>query len=299
MTSDDWDEPEEYDDYDGEEDEPMSKHIVVASKEAGIELMTEWLKTKARGINFALLMDDEGVLKVYYRNEQPCFGELRTYGPKSTAPDVYKPSDLHHPFPDGHPIAVGTNFGWNGEWLDIAITPESSPWHSVLKEFITFDSERGKCIIITDTHIDPTIMVHMFRMINYNSSFESVFQKLKTIFPDEMASLLWVMTPSINFPLNNHFTINTYDYGNWSGNSPDFKLIFHRTPKEITGGTFYERWAYNRPDIDYIFGKGVTNIYNETNKICEKGQYSYFKIEGLPKVLELFKGWYKNAMVLE
>jgi len=283
---------------DEEEDENPSNHIVVATKEEGVTLMTEWLLTKADSINFTLLMDDEGVLKVYYRDCQPCYGELRTYGTNSTAPYVKKPSDLHHPFPDGNPIAVGSIFTNKNEWMDVALNPPTSPWFSVLKEFTIISNAAKSGIVITDTNIDPTIMVHMFRMMRESRTFNNSFQILKRIFPDEPEEILWVISTFIFFPLPEFYTTNSNDYANWAGNKPDINRIFNHNPMIITGGTFHDRWAYNRPDIDYIFGRNAMNIIGSIREVSIVGKYNYFKIEGLSKVVDLFKEWHKNAVVL-
>lgn len=84
------------------------------------------LSTEMVGINFALTMQQKGRRVTLKRQNQPCYGELRKYkkshGEEYTNPlpeDDYRPSDLHHPFPSGTPLALATSFrymrqGWSG-----------------------------------------------------------------------------------------------------------------------------------------------------------------------------------------
>ena len=86
--------------------------VVCNSKE---EMYAEMEKSilYSHGYNFTLGMFHEDKYKVWKRQNQPCQGgEMRKYGlthDDSTRPDDPRPGDLIHPFPDGIPLAVGTN----------------------------------------------------------------------------------------------------------------------------------------------------------------------------------------------
>lgn len=252
---------------------------------AATTLMTKW-PSELKGIcmSWSLITEEkDGTFSFYERPSQPCYGEMRPYAiinhsgydgqnyfemkqyaepellPKSQR-TVTMPHDLYAPFPTSIPKAVSVALNYNKATQPILETivfnPDVSPWRKVLKDVTLLYAddtyERLNGIMINDTTVDPTVMVHMFRKTNqiHSSQINDIIKH----FPEANPLAAFVLGQAMNGSVDRFQISDIIDYGNWSGNNQDWSAIMNGTPYDYTdGGTFKERYAYNRPRIDYIW----------------------------------------------
>lgn len=239
------------------------------------------LKTMNRlvGANFTLLMEDEGLYKVYERQNQPCQGgEMRkywsTHGDDCTRPFDHRPGDLKTPFPKGNPVAVAQDmYSYNthiGEkkieqhnnMID-AIYSSESPYlrgfgspESVLK--IKGDKEMYHRVIYTDTKVDSTLLVNSLQYKN-SCNFDTFRRYIEYGFTTrEALALPMLMNTNICESLNPDGSTRkiiipgatgTYYF---SGHA-SLRRIFEADANDLTGGTYYDRYDYNRPEVQDLF----------------------------------------------
>lgn len=211
-------------------------------------------------------------LFVRMNEHQPCQGgEMRTYksshGADCTRPEDGRPNDLYCPFPEGTPLVVGVpwqHVPWQHIYepfdpvKDIIFNPEISPWRSVLKKFELTE----KYSLILDTDVDSTTLVSLFRFMNSEwGSCGRTFNRMKEMYPNEDPLTLFIASVQSSLSYENEFVPKAASnyYTAFSG-SPDYRRIYNGTPIDLTGGTFKGRFAYNRPQIDYLFGQGVHKL---------------------------------------
>jgi hypothetical protein len=244
----------------------------VESLEAGLNHLRQFpISEKFNGrFNYAMLMqEDDESFTIVERVGMPCWGALREYE-KGTRPTDPWPFDLrtdHHLFPStGKPVAVAAFFAahlrlpnvkltgpeylysntsiedWN-KFIEFVFNPDISPWKAALKGFELIKNEHGyyQGVVLTDTNIDPNIMIAMLRQnVNMTSKAANWAQLLRDK-PQLDPRVAYLMT----------FTGDGYYF------NPRIILssFFKGEPVDISGGsTFYERESYNRPDISFIFG---------------------------------------------
>lgn len=289
--------------------------IDVVSQAKGIDVLNKFITTRHKngvGIDYAMLMELDGKFSVHQRWSMPCYGELRPYaqGSSSNGPyepnlmpeeqrKVHKPGDLFFPFPAGHPIAVAVPFriqshtDWNTILETIILNPETSPWRTALKEFtVTRKDKQISGIIITDTHINPTIMVNMFRNIRTHTHDEHIswwntVQKASDLTPFEAYILSQIFAQNMTF-------IKTHDYCTF-GPNPNYTRLLAGEPVDRTGGTFYARYAYDRPKQDHQWDDGEDKdavLYKRILKLIPdiKGEYAMYDMKKhFPIIVDEFK----------
>lgn len=274
--------------------------------DTGLNMMRGFVLNNQNRLIFNLIVQrGDDFIYVDY-SSQPCYGELRPYG--KTHPDmqpehqrsVSKPGDLHSPFPDGTPVAVAVPFfnkveGVNTEdynrILNLVLDPGLSPWREALHDFEVLKNAEGRIagIIIKDTNIDSTVMVNMF-MVLRGGSWGHFYKTLTTLlkkFPDEDPYLLLAAATQFG---------PTWESKNWAVNasfayylSPALNVknfLSGRFNEKITGGTFRDRFAYNRPDLHNVFGE---NAQTWTKLALENLGKTTFTEDEYPKFIELIK----------
>jgi hypothetical protein len=211
--------------------------------------------------------------------------------------EVFKPSDLYYPFPQGSPVALAVAFSpfdADGTAMikDVVLNPEISPWREVLKEFELIYDKKGRFIgiVITDTHINPTTMVNMFRKINrHHQNSSPLYTRLLASFSvlsKLEAFVLAQMCYSAGNDILMFYSGNDY---NPMDDNPDFTRVFGGTPIDTTGGTFYDRYAYDRPRIDFLWGVGKGRLSDNVKARTGKtGTYAYHTWEHMPIIVEEF-----------
>lgn len=222
------------------------------------------------GIAFSLAMSKDDKITVYERQNQPCYGEMRTYGKGSVPPERekdYKPGDLHSPFPKGTPEGVGvpirTSFSADtaihNEFMEWLFSKES-PWATGIDQIEFTKNKSGKNIGIvqTDTNFDPTVFVNLLKSVRgyYNRGSKWSEAKKKFGLNNFQAFLLSFSN------IANYDKLNVPTFlltpGCFYG-VLDLERFRNKNPYDKSGGlTFKQRSAYNRPEIEYIFSeKGV------------------------------------------
>lgn len=203
--------------------------------------------------------DEEGLFTIHERDREPCYGGLRKY--KSThkgdctQPD-HKPGDLHNPFPEGEPVAVGFSFSalkyLDSYYLFEACWGDTSPW---IKGFgsrenieVTY-TEDGKIlgVILKNTDIDPTVLVNLAKFTKAMTQHqEETFNSLVKEGLDTHEALA-VMTYN-----SGHLTpmgANGYTFSQ----VVDFKRFKSGDAKDHTGGTLRQRFDYSRKQLHNLF----------------------------------------------
>lgn len=238
--------------------------VPVATYEEGIAHLKEFALRKFNGrFNYCMLMiEDDGSYKLVERIGMPCWGALREYHSGTSPKTDYWPGDLRtdrHVFPKtGRPIAVSTitmqdgyikpNAApgyvtyeqWN-QFMEFVYDPELSPFKRALKGFeLLSDGTVYRGVIITDTNINPSDMLGLFRCNGFQyttaANFATVLEKNPGI--DKRVAYLRAST------------ISQY----YLSEKINLKLFFNGQPRELDEGkTFFSRQKYNRPEIEFIF----------------------------------------------
>lgn len=228
--------------------------VACESLEAGIQHLYEFGQRKGMGrYNYAFLMlEEDGTYKLVERLSMPCWGAMREYG-CGTRPDDYWPTDLREPrhiFPKtGNPVAISFQFchvfdrggnstkeQWNKFMTEFVFNVEISPWAKCLNDFeliIIDDLVTG--VVIKDTKVDPTVIANMMKYVGRAySSIPRLWCPMVEAGLHPLTSALYLMK------------------GQWPRTV--LERYFNADPFDYTGGTFYDRYSYNRPDVEKIFG---------------------------------------------
>ena len=224
------------------------------------------LNSTLAGTAFSLAMSENDKITIHKRENQPCYGEMRTYGKGSVPPERekdYKPGDLHSPFPKGTPEGIGVpirtlfsaDTAIHNEFMEWLFSKES-PWATGIDQIEFTKNKDGKNIGIvqTDTNFDPTVFVNLLKSVRGYYMRGSKWSEAKK-----------------KFGLNNFqafllsFTRTNYDKLDVQTSllSPgcffgvlDLERFKNKNPYDRSGGlTFKQRSAYNRPEVEYIFSE--------------------------------------------
>lgn len=228
-----------------------------------------------QGMNFHLLMKEDGVLKIHSRKNQPCQGgEMRKYETSHpgdcTRPLDDRPNDLHHPFPKGEPVAVGRSYrDYNLDRRMVEDILSEGPYRKIGLETTDVISEGDKVlgIVVMNLDVDPTLLVSMLQYINSVGHNHQLYHKMVgyglTKAEALCAIMLWQYDPTRSFG-------QTYDY--YFPVSASIRRIIEGDPHDLSAdpdgktGTFRQRYDYNRPEVQDLFkakGEKVTNWQKE------------------------------------
>ena len=242
---------------------------------------------------------------IWLRWNQPCQGgEMRKYaeihGDECTQPKSQKPCDLHHPFPEGNPVAVGVRFlpinqGLKPEGENILSflyqNPES-PYRTGhgKSSFVRNSTDQIVGVIIEDTkRVDPTAMVNLIQftrslVLNVIDGINSLINLGAT--PAQALALTMIG----NQPWGNYSPTYVYYYAE----KFSVKRFLDGTPNDLSNGiSFFDRGDYNRIDVQ--------NLWMEEDKdkalIWQRDGYPLFKKypkleDRLPAMLELLMSKY-------
>ncbi len=242
--------------------------VACDSLEAGIQHLYEFGQRKGMSrYNYAFLMlEEDGTYKLVERLAMPCWGAMREYE-CGTRPDDLWPGDLREPrhiFPKtGNPVAISFQFHhidnsdrkmywtddqWNKFLTEFVFNVEISPWAKCLNDFeliIRDDLITG--VLIKNTKVDPTIIANMMKFAGRTSSST----------PKKWCEMM----ESGKHPLTSFL----YLMRGWWPRTV-LERYFNADPFDYTGGTFYDRYSYNRPDVEKIFG-GKDNVGTVINNL--------------------------------
>lgn len=233
------------------------------SLEVGIQHLYEFGKRKGMSrYNYAFLMlEEDGTYTLVERLSMPCWGAMREYG-CGTRPDDYWPDDLKEPrhiFPKtGNPVAISFQFWniylyiaenkekWNKFLTEFVFNVEISPWVKCLNDFeLIINDDLITGVLIKDTKVDPTVIVNMMK---YGGRTERYIKWCDMVKGGKhpLTSFLYLMR------------------GVWP--RVVLERYFNADPFDYTGGTFYDRYSYNRPSVEKIFG-GNNNVGTVINNL--------------------------------
>lgn len=229
------------------------------------------LNSTLTGIAFSLAMSEDDKIIIHQRQNQPCYGEMRTYGKGSVPPERekdHKPGDLHSPFPKGTPEGIGVpirtifsgDIAVHNEFMEWLFSKES-PWATGIDqiEFTKNKEGRNIGIVQTDTNFDPTVFVNLLKSVRgyYNrgtkwdevkkkfglNNFQAFLLNFTNINYDKLDAPTYLLTPGCLYGIL------------------DLERFKNKSPYDRSGGlTFKQRSAYNRPEVEYIFSqKGVNS----------------------------------------
>lgn len=280
-----------------------TKHDV-SSFDEGINRLIKFAATRT-GHSYALLSKtDEGKLKVTEKSSKPCYGELRPYGKyvnpkqKNTRGKDVKPNDLPHGFPEGEILALSVAMHQpvakktlESELWDVFWSKELSPWREALGSHqivLSDDADKNPAHLWTDANFAPTTAISSLMVArNINEYSVDRFDILKKLAPNSNPSFLIAATLCSSF------------YGTWSfGNQTDYELSFtdaslsrfvNGKPFDLDEGlTLRERAAYNRPNIQYLFGfgYGVLPVCRTPEKFLDMFSKSISDIPEKPHALD-------------
>lgn len=106
--------------------------------------------------------------KIKKMASRPCYGEMRSYGQKSTRPQDDKPDDLPQPMPiGGKRGALGLCFmdhQVSDSFIRQVFDPETSPWRRGIAKDVEFSIKNDKIVgvVYPTPDVDPTVMLNLF-----------------------------------------------------------------------------------------------------------------------------------------
>lgn len=194
---------------------------------------------------------------------EPCYGGLRKY--KDTHPDATlnedKPGDLYHPFPQGTPL--GVMFIWRGNLtknpLFNYLVSNDSPWKKgfssheelIIRVMEIANGSKVTAMVVTNSDVDPTVMVHLAKIIKTSIEMFDVTYKFEALLK-EGATNFEALLGSVYLAANTWtggFTASTYTFPS----NLNVKNMFYQKPNDLTGGTFKNRFDYNRKKFADLF----------------------------------------------
>lgn len=208
--------------------------------EEGRELLQKFLEGEPPGsYRFALLMEEEDGTYTYHpRENQPCYGELRTYHE-----DEYRPEDLEDPYPETGK-AVSLAVGWRDpteEWVLDAL--KSYP---ALADTFASATYHKNGLTFSDCNFMPSYLVWTLVMLRDIS--------------DLNASVTKDMDGIIHSALSTHGMVYCNDYI-WNSFN-----VFPLVP-EHTEGTLHEGTDYERVELHNLFEQRDTCIMETFPKL--------------------------------
>lgn len=261
-----------------------------------------------KGISYILTMDGD---KHYTRQKQPCYGELRKYESthkgECTQPENQKPTDLHHPFPEGTPTGLVVPFTnyfeqvypvlAEGEANSLFETMFSidSPWARGFGKEISFVKKNNSvnAVKFSDMTLDSTILVNSFKVMQGLITKVRDFNDLLTIGMDRYEALAVLtingITPRLGVSQADSYCVNP---------SFSFKRFFNREPNDLTGGSLSERVDYNRTNLADVFkgGTGTTWYSLSKDRLPAYGKRGYHCKDFPEGFVSIVKDLFAEAM---
>ena len=225
--------------------------------------------------------------------------------PDCTRPDDRRPGDLYMPFPDGIPEAVGVHFRHNEEWAESNFgTYRQSEKEKFIEGFnlkvrlhfgphgiytkalggaesfllLKGKSDRYEGVIFTDTEVDSTVLVNSLQF--FNSIDGRSLVRLLEIGLTEKEALIISMLNGFWGDAEDYIPINhtgTYYFSN----QVSLRRLIECDPNDLTGGTFRNRFDYNRPDVQHLFKASKNEValnWHDTFKEV------FHELHGMPMV---------------
>lgn len=249
-----------------EKDTSKSRNITFKTAEEAVACAEELVLLPSSGTNHLMVFEQKDGFSVYDRENQPCYGEMRTYGkecdyPESIQARISKPGDLHDPFPKGTPIWIGTRLSLGSHTWDqfkFLFDPEISPYRKLLPEMQPrLKGNELVGIAVVDTEIPPTPFIQLLIFLR-NVAFENP-NKYRDPAPnhDDRTYFIaryfipsaylrcgatgWLFSPQTGgYALSGSLSLPAY----YNGHLYDLD----------EGRTFKQRQPYNRKQLSAVFG---------------------------------------------
>jgi len=230
----------------------LGREILFDNLDEAWDHMRNYVPHHNYNICYAMLFIEEDGYHVHERTSQPCYGEMRAYGEKSiNRPNDPRPTDLHTPFPEkGNPIGAvsyharlpqndATLFA-----LNLHCNPEISAYRDVASGGVeVILAENHVNVFVKTSDFDATQLVAFFRKTRMANT--AMYQLHQMGVGDKEAYCLG-FGGSVG---GNQFHLNCYT------SVLDLWRIYNQQPNNLTEGTWYNRYDYNRPHIDFILGE--------------------------------------------
>lgn len=225
-----------------------------------------WLLSNYSGNSWcAAVRNKKGVLSFVPRSSRPCYGEMRRYGVSSTRPDDIKPGDLDQPIPAGTRELIGLRLGLLGEPEHVArlvsfLYSTTGPYRRGVNESLeTLTGTKGGpvAILMTDTEVDPTILVASFMASRNLRGRTNIARQFCSLVDDYGLTEAEALFACI------HWNVTWQDGETMVWFAPaDYFLNFQSDPLLFSSGdshdlsngrTFREEEDYNRPYLAETF----------------------------------------------
>lgn len=228
---------------------------------------------------YSLVMLEDDKLVQHIRNTEPCYGGMRkyrvTHGKLCTLPKTQKPNDLYHPFPNGKVMMCFVRLSPIRFELMRLLTEPRSPW---VNGFGSPDNvifhDKEKIICLTDTRIDPSVFVNMLRY-SFNFNTEEKIENNPEFYYSYLLS-----------PVLTGYTRGMYAH------KVDFRNFMSGKTLDITGGTWYDGYDYNRLWNEQLFanlkpGVNMNEVREESYSALLANPRDYRITIGLTKLQEM------------
>lgn len=169
----------------------------------------------------------------------PCYGYLRVYGKHSTRPNDPRPDDLPIDYPLGTPVLLCIAPYGSTKW-----TPKREQMVQFPYRNVPFTLLDNGCQLFEDLSVDSTLLLKFIRDWNYHGQTDHYPKEFYSLSSAEQL----VMSTFMYFESYYKVWRLTYEVG------ADIK-------KYLTGelvvetGPFNQRFDYNRPEVDYLWGR--------------------------------------------
>lgn len=212
------------------------------------------------GYHYGIVFKDPETeeLSLHKMTRQPCLGELRPY--KEDGDNIYRPSDLTAPWPKtGNPVAVGITLGWwfvkdiSEELRDIFFGPDG-PWGKAFPFGCLFETAANGSLIVvtTETNVNPDILVNAFGVARSISVIRTYYENLRKAGAEPKEALDAVLCGAQLSDVSTVVSVQSQGVASWF-QQPDFKKVISQSPDTFTKKSFYDRGAYHRPKIEYLW----------------------------------------------
>lgn len=274
----------------------------VSTAEEGYAVLETFLKDRL-GYNYAFLTrEDDGSFLVTEKRNMPCYGEMRPYKKlvnplqASTRGTDKKPGDLPYNFPKGEVLgfSVAKYHSETPDIVEIFTTDPLSPWRAFTQHPDLSVQRDGSGniagYVFKSGDIPPSVVVnYLMSMRNLHTPNKHGLPRLQAMGLSDIDAAVVSLFFSTHWQDPTKATFQT-PVSNYELRVPKFNIprFVNGMPYDLDGGlTFKDRAAYNRPNIDMLFGHRVDD-YPELFKVGAPMQDT--DVEKLAQTILSFRG---------
>lgn len=198
------------------------------------------VKFNRSSISYGITMEvGPSSFETYIYKSVPCYGYLRVYGPHSTRPNDPRPSDLPIDYPLGKPVLLCVAPYGPTTW-----TPKRGQMVTFPYRNVPFTLLDNGCLLFEDLSVDSTLLLKFIRDWNYYGRVEGYPSEFYQLAPEEQL----IMSTFLYWDNYNKCWRPMYDVGGDIKKYLAGELV-------VKTGPFNERFDYNRPEVDYLWGR--------------------------------------------